>query len=258
MHKKNSFKPSLFIVLTMVAAAPALLVVLYISRDNLQNIALFHIGLPLIASVIIATLCSSYLNHIISHELKMISTIFSHPTDQQDDTPLQPKYAETQQLLKQANAWLIRKGRAKAALKASEERLNLALNTGGFGTWDWDLINDQLSWDSRTHRLYGLKPESFSGKYHDFLKLLHPDDRGILTKQLSSITENAEDFIHEVEYRIIRPDGTTRFLADRCEVFRSNANQIERMIGITWDITARKLAEKTTAAKQASKSNGQT
>lgn len=250
MHKKTSFKPSLFIVLAMVAATPALLVVLYIHRDNLQNIALFHVGLTLITSVIIATIWSSYLNHIISHELKVIGAIFSHPTDQQDDTPLHAKCAETQQLLKQANAWLIRKGRAKAALKASEERLNLALNTGGFGTWDWDLINDQLNWDSRTHRLYGLKPDSFSGKYHDFLKLLHPDDRGILTKQLSSITENAEDFIHEVEYRIIRPNGTTRYLADRCEVFRSNANQIERMIGITWDITARKLAEKRPSVNQ--------
>jgi len=231
-------------VLTLVALTPALLLLALSQQESLQDITVVHIALTLILALITAAAASSFLNNAISNEFAAISSIFTHPPEQFEKGSQQEKYAETHQLLKQVDAWLVRKGRARAALKASEERLNLALSTGGFGTWDWDLINDELNWDSRNHRLYGLKPGSFSGKYRDFLELLHPDDKGLLTQQLSMITENLNASVHEVEYRIILPDGSTRYLADRCEVFRTSANQIERMIGITWERTLQKKAEK--------------
>lgn len=235
MPKNHSFKTHLFVVLGLVAATPALLTLIFSQLNNLHNLSIIHIALALIISLIVTAVSSSYLNNAISHELRVISGLFSHPSEQPETTPPQAKYSEVQQLLKQANTWLIRKGRARAALKASEERLNLALSTGGFGTWDWDLIKDELNWDSRNHRLHGLKPDTFSGRYRDFLELIHPDDKNLLTQQLSAITESMSTTIHEVEYRIILPDNSVRHLADRFEVFRSSANQIERMVGITWE-----------------------
>ncbi len=235
MPKKNSFKFHLTAVLGLVATTPVLLILLLGQLDSLQNLPVLHIILALAISLIVTAVSRSYLNNAIDHELKVIGTLFSHPSEQPKSTPLQAKYSEVQQLLKKANTWLIRKGRARAALKASEERLNLALSTGGFGTWDWDLIKDELNWDSRNHRLHGLKPGTFSGRYCDFLELIHPDDKDLLTQQLSAITESMNTTIHEVEYRIILPDNSVRYLADRFEVFRSSANQIERMVGITWE-----------------------
>jgi len=239
MPKNNSFKFRLTVVLGLVATTPVLLTLIFSQLDNLQNLSAIHIALALITSLIATAISSSYLNNAISRELKVIGTLFSHPSEQSEIVPRQTKYSEVQQLLKQANTWLIRKGRARAALKASEERLNLALSTGGFGTWDWDLIKDELNWDSRNHRLHGLKPSTFSGRYCDFLELIHPDDKDLLTQQLSAITESTNATIHEVEYRIILPDNSVRHLADRFEVFRSSANQIERMVGITWEKSAK-------------------
>ncbi len=235
MLNNNSFKFHLTVVLGLVTTTSALLTLIFSQLDNLQNLSAIHIALALIISLIATTISSSYLNNAIHNELKAISTIFSHPSEQSEGPSQQAKYSEVQQLLKQANAWQIRKGRAKAALKASEERLNLALSTGGFGTWDWDLIKDELNWDSRNHRLHGLKPGTFSGRYRDFLELLHPDDKDLLTQQLSTITEGMNTTVHEVEYRIVLPDNSVRYLADRFEVFRSSTNQIERMVGITWE-----------------------
>jgi PAS domain-containing protein len=244
MPNNYSFKVPLFIALSLVAATPALLILMLSQRESLQDITIVYIALMLLIALITAAIASSFLNNAISNELGAISSIFNHPSEHSERVGQQEKYAETHQLIKQVGAWLVRKERARAALKASEERLNLALSTGGFGTWDWDLISDELNWDSRNHRLYGLKPGSFTGKYHDFIALLHPDDKGLLTQQLSTITENMDASTHEVEYRIILPDGSIRYLADRCEVFRTGANQIERMIGITWERTLQKQVEK--------------
>jgi PAS domain-containing protein len=243
MSKQNSFKLPIFFLLTLASAIPAVIVVGIDQLNNQHDLALLKSAAALLLPFFIASIISSYLNHDITNELKVITKIFSHPSEKNDKPLLHAKYSETNEILMQANAWLTRKGRSEAALKASEERLNLALSTGGFGTWDWDLINDELNWDTRNHRLYGIKPGSFSGKYRDFLSFLHPDDKNLLTQQISTITENRDTSIHEVEYRIVLPDGSIRHLADRCEVFRSSANQIERMIGITWERSTKKQTE---------------
>jgi len=124
-----------------------------------------------------------------------------------------------------------------------EERLKLALACGGFGTWDWDLSTGQLVWDERMHELYGMQPKTFSGSYMDIIALLHPDDRGVLADQLMRIGESRESEAREVEFRILLPDGRERFLADRSEAILGTDGQIQRMIGITWDVTNRKQAE---------------
>ena len=129
------------------------------------------------------------------------------------------------------------------ARRESEDRLKLVLTSGGFGTWDWDLESGRLIWDEHTHDLYGVAPGKFSGSYDDFLMLLHPDDRDVLYQQLTRMGESRETEAHEVEFRIKLPSGRERTLADRSEVFFDNDGRIERMMGVTWDITARKRAE---------------
>ena len=243
MPRKTKFQTRMFLIMAAVAVFQALFTLVFLQREYLLNITPIQILVPLISALIIAYISSSWLSGIINRELSIIANLFDKSPDQPSHSHHRSSYTETNELLEKANHWLLQKGRTIAALKESEEHLNLALSTGGFGTWDWDLLNDQLHWDVRNHRLYGQKPGSFSGNYRDFLGFLHPDDRDILSNQLTRITEDTEENVHEVEYRVIWPDETIHYLSDRCEVFRSNANQIERMIGITWDITTRKQAE---------------
>ena len=243
MLHETRFQIRIHLIMVVVALFPVLFTLGYIQRENHQDLSLILVALPIASALITALFASSYLNSIINHELSIIGNLFKKLPDQPSHSLQRSSYTETNELLEKANHWSLKNGRTIAALKESVEHLNLALSTGGFGTWDWDLINDQLHWDVRNHRLYGQKPGSFSGNYRDFLEFLHSEDRDILSNQLTRITEDAEESVHEVEYRVIWPDDSIHYLADRCEVFRSNGNQIERMIGITWDITARKEAE---------------
>jgi PAS domain S-box-containing protein len=44
-------------------------------------------------------------------------------------------------------------------------RLTLATHAGKFGVWDWDVIEDRLTWDDQMYAIYGLQREDFAGAY---------------------------------------------------------------------------------------------
>lgn len=243
MAIKTKLRTRLFFILLEIAIIPALFAIGYSHLVLLQDLSPSQIIFTALAAITTAAIASYYISKEFEGELKTIGKVFDISPEDHANIELGALYRETDTLIDQAHHWVYLQGRTVAALRESEERLNLTLSTGRFGTWDWDLVNDHMHWDARNHRLYGLKPGSFSGNYRDFVNLLHPDDRAILTEQLSRITEGSGNQPNEVEYRVIWPDGSIHVLADRCEVFRSNMNQIERMIGITWDITLRKQAE---------------
>ncbi|MBD2022816.1 PAS domain S-box protein, partial [Leptolyngbya sp. FACHB-711] len=66
---------------------------------------------------------------------------------------------------------------AEESLRQSEERLRLALSVGQSGIWDWDIINNHITWSEQIYQFHGLTPDTFSGKVEDFAELIHPEDR---------------------------------------------------------------------------------
>jgi hypothetical protein len=57
-----------------------------------------------------------------------------------------------------------------------------------------------MSWDSRMHELFGIKPESFSGKYDDFLALVHLEDREKLAQEVTAALNQRTEFA--VKFRV--------------------------------------------------------
>jgi len=126
-------------------------------------------------------------------------------------------------------------------LEDSQAQLNLALKSAQIGVWSWDIPNDQFYWDEQTYQLFGLTPETFVGTSEALLNRLHPDDRGLLAQSLSrAINEGVE---HNLEYQIIRDDGTIRYLSCRGKAFFNEAGKATHMSGIVLDITDRKQSE---------------
>ncbi len=70
------------------------------------------------------------------------------------------------------------KHQAAEALKASEERLRLAMDVGRFGIWDWDIPGNRVTWSPRLYEFHGLAEHEFGGRVEDFQRLVHPDDAG--------------------------------------------------------------------------------
>ena len=56
-----------------------------------------------------------------------------------------------------------------------DERLALALEAAGLGTWTWDMASAATTWDVRLEELHGLGPGEFGGTFEDWLAALHPD-----------------------------------------------------------------------------------
>ena len=132
---------------------------------------------------------------------------------------------------------------AEFALRASEERLRIALEATGLGTWDWDASTGVTRWSPRMEALYGLKAGSYNQDLSMFRGLVHAEDRDWVTARIKQGFENKTDY--EIEYRSAqpRPDGSARWLLDRGHLGLDDAGRVVRGIGTVLDITERKLAE---------------
>jgi diguanylate cyclase (GGDEF)-like protein/PAS domain S-box-containing protein len=124
---------------------------------------------------------------------------------------------------------------AEEALRASEERLRLALQAGRMFAWERDLATGYVERSSNAKDLIGIG----SGPVSDFIERLHPADQekgpAVTTGEWGCETEQSE-------LRYIRPDGRLMWLAARSTLFRETGRP-ERLIGVTFDITDRKAAE---------------
>jgi PAS domain S-box-containing protein len=131
------------------------------------------------------------------------------------------------------------RGRVEAELRENEERLRLALDAGGMGTWEWHVSTGRVMWSKALERIHGLAPGSFGGTYESFLAEIHPEDREHVVRSIEEALQQRRD--HYSQYRIVLPDGHTRWLEGRGKMFGGLESQ--RMIGICSDITERKQAE---------------
>ena len=66
---------------------------------------------------------------------------------------------------------------AKAMIEESENRLKLAIVSGKFGIWDWNLVENTMIWDERMFELYGITKDTFSSNIEAWINGLHPDDK---------------------------------------------------------------------------------
>lgn len=135
----------------------------------------------------------------------------------------------------------------ETALRDSEQRYRLMLDSAAAGTWTYDALTDRGGWDDRFAELYGWSldhPRSFE----TWLVALHPDDRPAVLARLDAVRHTPGDDTWDVEFRSRRPDGTVVWHHGRGRAERDGQGRVTRLLGIDLDITERKEAE---AAQQA-------
>jgi PAS domain S-box-containing protein len=110
-----------------------------------------------------------------------------------------------------------------------------------FGSWEWVLATDALTWSAEHYRILGVSPEEFHATYQAFLEQVHPDDRASLQKGLEAAIRERQSF--SMDFRIVRPDGNVRVLHAEGEVFLAARAEPVRMVGTAQDITQRRQAE---------------
>src|SRR5204863_2539160 len=133
------------------------------------------------------------------------------------------------------------RGRAEEALRESEARTNLAANAANLGLWLWNIPDDELWVTKQWRKLFGFA-ESEPVSFDRVLQIVHPNDRE-RTKQLVQQMSEGRGGEYENEYRITRPDGSTRWIAGYGGVELDERGKPVFARGGSRDITGRKLAE---------------
>ena len=134
-----------------------------------------------------------------------------------------------------------RHGRAKEALRTSEERYLVALAGSTDGLWDWDLRTDAVFYSNRFREILGYSVQEFPGTIDSFRNRLHPEDAEEIWSAIECHLK--ERVPYKVEYRLRTKSGDYLWFLARGQAIWNNAGKEIRMSGSIQDITERKLAE---------------
>lgn len=125
---------------------------------------------------------------------------------------------------------------ASAESEAQAQRLRLAMDSGGFGLWDYRFAGDRLEWDARMFRLFGVEPATFQGRFDDWKSTVLPEDlEGASAAFLNAAAAGGR---FEATFRIVRSDtGAVRWMQAVADIIRDDAGGTVRAIGVNWDVT---------------------
>ncbi len=124
-------------------------------------------------------------------------------------------------------------------LRESEQRYNLAQSAANIGSWELEITTGKVHWSAYVFQIFGLPEDGFPGTFEALLALIHPDDRA---KVVDAIAVTPQESHYHVEHRIVRPDGTIRWVRQSGQIFSDQENKPHRMLGVVQDITAEKSA----------------
>src|SRR5713101_7093363 len=139
------------------------------------------------------------------------------------------------------SAGMAERGRAEKALRESEARINLAANAAHLGLWHWNIQDNELWVTKKWRRLFGFA-ESEPVNIGRLLQVVHPEDRERMQQVVQQMFEHGGGE-YENEYRITRPDGSTRWIAGYGSVELDERGKPAFARGVSRDITKRKIAE---------------
>jgi PAS domain S-box-containing protein len=133
--------------------------------------------------------------------------------------------------------------RAEDELRASEERLELALSGADLGSWDWNLKTGYAVWNERASRMLGYLPGEVQTNLRTWKDLVHPEDWPRVSEVLNSHLEGRVSFI-ELEYRLRCKSGEWKWILSRGKIVAYDTDGTPlRMTGTSLDITERKQME---------------
>ena len=136
----------------------------------------------------------------------------------------------------------IRERRAtEAELLEHQQRLELALSAADMGAWHWNVANDMSTRDASLNRMLGLDAVESTQALDDLFARIVPEDRAATRLEFDRAIREHDTYI--TEYRIVRPDGSVRWLRGRGRAFYDERGRPSYVTGATIDVTERRDAE---------------
>jgi PAS domain S-box-containing protein len=132
------------------------------------------------------------------------------------------------------------RGKTEATLRGREEHINLAAESANLAFWTINFERKESWMSDKGYAIFNLAPDKPLSR-ELFLSRVHPEDRVAVDEAIERARASSQIF--EFEYRLLRPDGETRWLISRGRVEFNDDGKPARMRGVSLDITNRKLRE---------------
>jgi PAS domain S-box-containing protein len=123
----------------------------------------------------------------------------------------------------------------------ANDRFRLAVQSGKSVGWEWDLKSGRDFWFGDLQTMFGISSDTFVGRLEDFYRYVHPEDRQLVANAVADARKNRN--LYAAEFRVIRLDGTERWVSATGKFYYGSNGDPERMLGMAVDITARRQAE---------------
>ncbi|MDW7669039.1 MAG: PAS domain S-box protein [Bacillota bacterium] len=134
------------------------------------------------------------------------------------------------------------KKEAEEKLRESEIRFNVAVEGTEAGIWDWDMVNNKVTFSSQWKNMLGYSDNEIENSFEDWKKLWHPDDvEGIeksIQDHLQGVTEK-----YEVVHRLRHKNGEWRWIMTRGKLLKDQEGKPYRWVGTNIDISSQKEVE---------------
>ncbi|MDB6065675.1 MAG: Blue-light-activated protein [Pedosphaera sp.] len=130
---------------------------------------------------------------------------------------------------------------AEEQLRKSQAQLAQAQQIARLGSWEWDLVDNKVTWSQETQRLYGHKPDGIGSPMENCLERVHPDDLPRVNQTMAEALRTRQPFV--CDHRVVLPDGRERVMQGRGEILTNSEGKPIKMFGIVQDITEAKHAE---------------
>ena len=132
--------------------------------------------------------------------------------------------------------------RVEASLRASEERLTLAVAGAQEGVWDWDLETGAVVYSLRWKKMLGYSDDEIESNISAWERLVHPDDRRLADRANEAVSQG--ESMYEAEFRLRHKEGHYIHVLSRgFPVRREHGGPVVRIVGTHFDLTERKKAE---------------
>ena len=121
-----------------------------------------------------------------------------------------------------------------------EERLSLAADSARAHLWHLEIDSGRIWTTEKAKEFFGFAPDR-ELDLESFLNIVHPEDREKLRLTVEEAVRSGED--NGAEYRIVRPDGSIRWVLFRGQPYPASTGQSARLMGVSIDMTERKQVE---------------
>lgn len=131
----------------------------------------------------------------------------------------------------------------KRALKSTIDQFTIATDVAELGVWSWIFADNSFIWNDRMFDIFSLPRElretGLSAKH--WQSRMHPDDIETTTSSFQTVIEHGG--IHDITFRIIKPDNSIRYIQSRAQIERDNAGKAIKATGVNRDVTSQKELE---------------